>query len=81
VLQKVMTGKADAGLVYATDAVSAGSRVNAYPIPNSGSELSQYEIAVTRQTGAPGLAQEWVDLVRSAHGQQVLTDAGFGPAH
>ena len=80
VLDEVISGRANAGLVYATDAVAAGSKVKAFPIPNSGSALNKYSIAVTQQTGAPGLAQEWVDLVRSAEGQQVLSDAGFGPA-
>jgi molybdate transport system substrate-binding protein len=80
VLTKVTSGEADAGLVYATDAVAAGSKVRAFPIPGSGSVVNQYAAAVTEQSGAPGLAQEWTDLVTSAHGQQVLSDAGFGPA-
>jgi molybdate transport system substrate-binding protein len=81
VLAKVTSGSADAGLVYATDAVAAGSKVRTFQIPDSGSEVNQYAIAVAQQSGAPGLAQEFMDLVRSSHGQQVLSDAGFGPAH
>jgi molybdate transport system substrate-binding protein len=79
VLAKVTTGEADAGLVYATDAVAAGDQVRALPIPGSQGARTEYPIAVTRDSEAPGLAQDWVDLVRSAHGRQVLRAAGFGP--
>jgi molybdate transport system substrate-binding protein len=79
VLAKVTSGEADAGLVYATDAVAAGDQVHAFTIPGSRAARTEYPIAVTRDSGAPGSAQEWVDLVRSAHGRQVLKAAGFGP--
>jgi molybdate transport system substrate-binding protein len=79
VLAKVTGGEADAGLVYASDAVAAGNEVRSFPIPGSPAERTEYPIAVTEDSGAPTLAQQWVDLVRSAHGRQVLRAAGFGP--
>lgn len=80
VLAKVTSGEADAGLVYATDGVAAGTQVRVFPIPRWRSEINEYPIALTQQTDDPRLAQQFLELVRSAHGQQVLADAGFGPA-
>jgi molybdate transport system substrate-binding protein len=78
VLSKVELGEADAGLVYATDARAGGSKVKAVDIPTSNENLNTYPIADLSAAAKPQLAKEWVDLVTSAKGQQVLADAGFG---
>lgn len=78
VLSKVQLGEADAGLVYATDAVAAASKVKAIDIPTSGENLNSYPIAALKDSKKPVLAKAWVDLVLSAQGQKMLTDAGFG---
>lgn len=79
VLAKVTADEADAGLVYATDARAAGKDVQTFPVPGAEQQRNPYEIAVVDQSDDPGLAGEWVDLVTSPAGQQVLTAAGFGP--
>jgi molybdate transport system substrate-binding protein len=77
-LDKVVSGEADAGLVYATDAVAAGEDVATIEIPGAESQLTSYFITTLEQSEDAELAQEWVDLVLSDEGRQVLEDAGFG---
>jgi molybdate transport system substrate-binding protein len=77
-LDKVVSGEADAGLVYASDAVAAGDEVTAIPIAGAEAELTSYLIGALDQSEDPDLAQEWVDLVTGPEGQAALTDAGFG---
>jgi molybdate transport system substrate-binding protein len=78
VLARLTEGEADAGIVYTTDAVAAGSQVKAIAIPGSGRQRSTYPIATLKQSKQPDLAQQFVDLVLSSAGQRVLQDAGFG---
>ncbi len=78
VLSKVELDEADAGLVYATDAVAGGDKVKAVDIPTSGENLNTYPIAALSDAKKPQLAQDWVDLVTGTQGQRVLADAGFG---
>jgi molybdate transport system substrate-binding protein len=76
-LDKVSSGEADAGLVYATDAVAAGDTVGTIPIPGAEEHLTSYFIGALDQSADADLAQEWVDLVTGPDGQEALTDAGF----
>lgn len=78
VLAKVTSDEADAGFVYATDAVAADSLVRTLQVPHAGDELTSYPVATLTQSSQPTLAGEFVDLVLSARGQRVLADAGFG---
>lgn len=77
-LDKVVSGEADAGLVYATDAVAAGDQVRALTIPGAESTPTSYYITTLEQTTDSDLAQDWIDLVTSEDGQQILAQAGFG---
>jgi molybdate transport system substrate-binding protein len=78
VLAKVTSGEADAGLVYATDAVAAGDEVRTFEVPGADAQVTTYPIAPLEQSEDPDLAQEFVDLVLGEAGQRVLQDAGFG---
>ncbi len=78
VLNKVVLDEADAGLVYASDAVAAGDAVETVPIPGSEARVNRYLLAPLRRSAQPDLARAWVDLVLSGPGQAVLRDAGFG---
>jgi molybdate transport system substrate-binding protein len=77
-LDKVTSGEADAGLVYASDAKSAGSSVRTIPIAGAEQEITTYYLATLDQSKDSQLAQAWVDLVTSEKGQQALLTAGFG---
>ena len=78
VLSKVVLGEADAGLVYATDALDAGKSVRTFEISSSPATTTRYFVAALRDAASPELARDWVDLVLSKRGQKVLADAGFG---
>lgn len=83
VLGKVVSGEADAGLVYVTDAALAGADVAVVDVPEAAAAVNTYPVAVLAAASDAGpeqaaLAQEWVDLVTGATGRAVLADAGFG---
>lgn len=78
VLTKVRTGEADAGLVYKTDVLSAGSAVKGISFPESAKAVNTNYIVSLKNAPQGELAGKFVDLVTSDAGQQVLQDAGFG---
>jgi molybdate transport system substrate-binding protein len=87
VLGKVASGEADAGLVYVTDALSAGESVNAIELENADAAVNTYPLTVldaAAENGPehgsehPELAQAFVDYVLSEDGQSVLEADGFG---
>ena len=80
VLAKVTSDEADAGFVYASDAVAAGDQVTSFDIPHAQEEITTYPIATLDQSKDADLAQQFMDLVLGSQGQQVLADAGFSPA-
>lgn len=77
VLNKVTSGQADAGLVYVTDAASAGDQVTEVPFVESDGVVNVYPIAVLSDSGSSASAQAFVDLVTGAQGRAVLEEAGF----
>ncbi|MDP9882932.1 molybdate transport system substrate-binding protein [Sinomonas atrocyanea] len=78
VLGKVVSGEADAGLVYATDARGAGGKVAAVPFPEAASAVNRYPVAVLRDAKDKAFAHEFADYVAGPEGRKVLADAGFG---
>lgn len=76
-LDKVVSGEADAGLVYATDAVAAGDSVATISIPGAEEQLTSYFTTTLEQADDADLAQAWVDYVTSEEGQAALSKAGF----
>ena len=79
VLTKVRLGEVDAGIVYVTDALSAGAGVRTVRPRNASRVVSRYPLSALRASDQPALAQAFVDLVLSPAGQRVLSGAGFGP--
>jgi molybdate transport system substrate-binding protein len=80
VLNKVVAGEADAGLVYVTDAIGAGDGVHTVPVPEAAGVRNTYPVAVLADAQRPDLAQDFVDLLLGPLGQHVLADAGFAAA-
>ena len=78
VLNKVLTGQADAGVVYVTDAQGAGDKVTAVALPESASTVNTYPIAVLKAAPDPELARKFMDMVTGDAGQKILSAAGFG---
>jgi len=77
VLNKVTTGQADAGLVYVTDAQSAGTRSLRSHFPNPPEPVNPYPIAVLKQAKNPHIGPHIRRLVTGEAGQKVLSAAGF----
>ena len=78
VLTKVTSGEADAGFVYASDAIDAGNDVVSVSVPGSRALRNSYPIGVVAESQHNRLAREWIRLVQSDTGQAVLRQAGFG---
>ena len=72
VLTKVQLGEADAGIVYATDAKSAGRGVTAVAIRNA--PVASYAVLALHPSGS-----SFVDFLLSAEGQAILARFGFLP--
>ncbi len=77
VLTKIELGEADAGLVYVTDVVAAGDKVEGIEVPEAADVINTYPIAVIAAAPNPVGAQAWVDFVLSEQGQALLAAAGF----
>ncbi|PTT62684.1 molybdate ABC transporter substrate-binding protein [Arthrobacter sp. HMWF013] len=78
VLGKVSSGEADAGLVYVTDARSAGATVEQVPFPEAAKAVNTYPLAAVKGAGNKPAADAFVAFVLGAEGQAVLAAAGFG---
>ena len=78
VLNKVISGEADAGLVYVTDVKAAGDKVEGIGFSEAEGVVNKYPIATVTDSKQSDLAQEFADLVTGDQGQKVLADAGFG---
>ncbi|OBG57918.1 molybdate ABC transporter substrate-binding protein [Mycobacterium sp. E735] len=77
VLNKVTTGQADAGLVYVTDAHSAGNKVTTVSFPEAAGAVNVYPIAVMNKAPQASLAKRFVAMVTGDVGQNILAQAGF----
>ncbi|MEK6575807.1 MAG: molybdate ABC transporter substrate-binding protein [Chloroflexota bacterium] len=79
IVAKVQLGEADAGIVYASDAVAAPD-LRTVAIPPDYNAVAEYPIAVLAAAPHPDLAAEFVAYVISAEGQSILKKWGFTPA-
>jgi molybdate transport system substrate-binding protein len=78
-LEAVTAGDADAGMVYVTDAKSAGSAATGVRIPAVDNVVTEDVIGVVKGTHNSSLARAWVSYVAGPAGQRVLRKAGFLP--
>jgi molybdate transport system substrate-binding protein len=76
VVAKVQLGEADAGIVYASDAVAA-PELMVIEIPEEWNVLAEYPIASLTKTPHPKLAEAFVAFVLASEGQAILQKWGF----
>ncbi|ELT44229.1 molybdate ABC transporter substrate-binding protein [Arthrobacter nitrophenolicus] len=78
VLSKVISGEADAGLVYATDVKAAGDKVKGIEFSESRQAVNTYPIATVDSSKNKDLANTFIAMVTGSEGKKVLAHAGFG---
>ncbi|MBC5825131.1 MAG: molybdate ABC transporter substrate-binding protein [Candidatus Eremiobacteraeota bacterium] len=79
VVQKIVLGEADAGIVYATDvSAEAAPKMRAIEIPKSGQVEAVYPIAIVKDSTQTESARAFVDFVFSGAGRRILKSYGFG---
>jgi len=78
VVAKIQLGEADAGIVYASDAVAA-PKLPVIEIPAEWNVLAEYPIATLKNAHHRELADEFVAFVLSPDGQAILMKWGFSP--
>lgn len=78
VLSRIRTGEADAGIGYASDAVT-DTRLSAIDIPDSQNVVAEYPIAIASQPSSNNrsAAERFMNFVLSPAGQDILNNAGF----
>lgn len=79
VLTRVQLGEADAGIVYVSDAASAGEAVATVAVPDAVNRVATYPVAAV-QGGDAALAAAFIAHLRSPEGQATLASFGFEPA-
>jgi molybdate transport system substrate-binding protein len=82
VIQKVLLGEADAGIVYVTDVTPAvRGRVREVPIPDAVNVVATYPISVIAESSHPRLAHDFVAFVSdpASSAAAVLHRLGFLP--
>jgi len=78
IVTKVESGEADAGFVYITDALAAGSQVNTITLPADAQAVAKYPAAAVSASTHGSVAQQFVDFLVTAPAQALLQKAGFG---
>lgn len=78
VLGKVISGEADAGLVYVTDVKGAAGQVTGIEVPEAADVVNTYPVAALSGSKHARLAKEFAAYVAGPEGQAVLAAAGFG---
>jgi molybdate transport system substrate-binding protein len=76
VVGKVVSGDADAGFVYITDAMAAGDDLRAIELPAQ--PLIEYPIGIVTASENHAAAEDFIELVLGEEGRQALRAAGFG---
>lgn len=79
-LAQVTNGDADAGIVYVTNVVAAGSAATGVPIPANQNVTTSYPIAVLSSSTDASLAKAWLAFVVGPVGSAALVRAHFLPA-
>jgi molybdate transport system substrate-binding protein len=80
VVQKIILGEADAGIVYVTDVTAdVESSLRAVLIPRADNVITTYPIAVVASTEHGDVASSFAEYVMSPDGREILRSYGFLP--
>jgi molybdate transport system substrate-binding protein len=79
IVAKVVSGEADAGIVYASDVVAAGAAVHSVSLPPAVNVTVTYPIAVVTGSKNAPAAGAFLDYVIGPEGQATLASFGFEP--
>lgn len=74
---RVVSGEADAAIVYVTDVKAAGAKAQGVEIPDPQNIVAEYPIAVVKATGNYSAATAFVETVFGSSGQGALGAHGF----
>ncbi len=77
IVTKITSGNADAGIVYRTDVIAAGSSAAGVVIPDANNVVAEYPIAIPSGSTHQAEANLFINFVLSAAGQNLLTGRGF----
>jgi molybdate transport system substrate-binding protein len=80
VVSKVRLDQADAGIAYASDVGAAAAEVVSLAIPETVNPTATYPVAALSKAPQAALAKEFIELLLSASGQEVIQKHGFLPA-
>jgi len=80
VIGKIELGEADAGIVYTTDVIAAGSKVQGVQIAAANNVIATYPIVAVKGTASSVVANAFIAYVLSNQGQSRLATFGFLPA-
>lgn len=75
VLQKVTNGDADAGIVYASDVIALGDKIQVLTIPTESAVIAEYVAAPLRKSAAN--AADFVDFITSDSAKTIWQQHGF----
>jgi molybdate transport system substrate-binding protein len=78
VLTKVELDEVDAGLVYVTDARTAGGKVVQLAVPDAANVVNRYPIVVLSGSRNKAAARAFEQFILSPTGRAALANAGFG---
>jgi molybdate transport system substrate-binding protein len=78
VLKDITTGKADAGMVFKTDALNGGEKVSWFAFPEAADATVTSWIAALKSSDQPELAAKFVTDVTSDAAKKVFSADGFG---
>lgn len=79
VVTKVTSGEVDAGIVYVTDGLAAGSHATTIKIPTALNAIAVYPAAAVKASANLATAKAFVTFVASAAGEKLLKARGFLP--
>lgn len=78
VLGRVRSQEADAGLVYATDALQAVGEVETLELPGAAEDPNYYPVALLEGAASAEAGMEFIEfLLTDEQAQQILQEAGF----